>query len=141
MTEPVWIDEREAVILHERLLVLHGGAPGIRDEGLLKSARARPRQHAAYGDAPDIVNLAAICTANILKNHPFVDGNKRTGFLLGVLFLELNGYRFTATQEDAANAVLALAAGPMDERGYAAFLAANAAPAAPDDSAGRPSGR
>jgi death-on-curing protein len=123
-----WIDEREALILHDRLLALHGGASGVRDVGLLKSALARPQQHAAYADAPDPVHLAAVYTAGILKNHPFIDGNKRTGFVLGVLFLELNGYRFAATQEDAANAVLALATGQMDEQSYAAFLAVNAAP-------------
>lgn len=128
MTACVWIDEREALILHDRLLVLHGGASGVRDEGLLKSALARPQQHAAYADAPDIVQLAAVYTAGIVKNHPFIDGNKRTGFVLGVLFLELNGFHFTATQEDAANAVLALAAGRMDEQGYAIFLAANIVP-------------
>jgi death-on-curing protein len=71
--------------------------------------------------------LNARRSTGIVENHPFIDGNKRTGFVLGVLFLELNGYRFTATREDAANAVLALASGQMDERGYAAFVAANAA--------------
>jgi len=126
VTEPVWIDEREALILHERLLVLHGGAAGVRDAALLQSALARPRQHAAYGEeGPDIIHLAALYTAAIVKNHPFVDGNKRTGFLLGALFLELNGYRFAARQEEAASAILALAAGKLDERGYTAFLAAN----------------
>jgi death-on-curing protein len=110
-------------------LVQHGGAVGLRDEGLLKSALARPQQHVAYADAPDPVRLAAVYTAGVVKNHPFIDGNKRTGFVLGVLFLELNGYRFTATQENAANAVLALAAGQMDEQGYAMFLAANVSPA------------
>lgn len=130
MTAFVWIDERDALILHDRLLVLHGGAPGVRDDGLLESALARAQQYAAYADAPDAVQLAAVYTAGIVKNHPFIDGNKRTGFVLGVLFLELNGYRFTARQEDAANAVLALAAGHMDEQGYAAFLAANVAPGA-----------
>lgn len=125
MTEPVWIDEREALILHERLLALYGGAAGVRDAGLLQSALARPRQHAAYAEGADLIYLAALATAGVVKNHPFVDGNKRTGFLLGVLFPELNGYRFTARQEEAANAILALAAGQLDERGYAAFLAAN----------------
>ncbi len=125
MTEPVWIDAREALILHERLLVLYGGAAGVRDAGLLQSALARPRQHAAYAEGADLIHLAALTTAGVVKNHPFVDGNKRTGFLLGVLFLELNGYRFTARQEEAANAILALAAGHLDEHGYAAFLAAN----------------
>lgn len=128
MTAFVWIEEGEALILHDRLLVLHGGAAGVRDKGLLKSALARPQQHAAYAETPDAVLLAAVYTAGVLKNHPFIDGNKRTGFVLGVLFLELNGYRFTATQEEAANAVLALAAGRMDEQGYAAFLTANVAP-------------
>ena len=125
MTEPVWIDAREALILHERLLALYGGAAGVRDAGLLQSALARPRQHAAYAEGADLIYLAALATAGVVKNHPFVDGNKRTGFLLGVLFPELNGYRFTARQEEAANAILALAAGQLDERGYAAFLAAN----------------
>ncbi|ANA15362.1 MULTISPECIES: type II toxin-antitoxin system death-on-curing family toxin [Acetobacter] len=125
MTAFVWIDEREVLILHDRLLGLHGGASGVRDAGLLKSALARPQQHAAYADPLDPVFLATVYTAGIVTNHPFIDGNKRTGFVLGVLFLELNGYRFTAVQEDAANAVLALAAGQMDEQGYAAFLAAN----------------
>jgi death-on-curing protein len=127
MIEPTWIDEHEALILHDRLLALHGGAAGVRDDGLLKSALARPRQHAAYGDASDIMHLAALYTAGVVRNHPFVDGNKRTGFVLGVLFLELNGFAFTASQEDAANAVLALAAGEMSEQDYAAFLRANAA--------------
>ena len=127
MTSFIWLDERDVPALHDRLLALHGGAAGVRDAGLLKSALARPQQHVAYGDAPDAVHLAAIYTAGIVKNHPFIDGNKRTGFLLGVLFLELNNYRFTAMQEDAANAVLALAAGQMNEKGYAAFLMANTA--------------
>jgi death-on-curing protein len=129
MTEPVWIEEPEALIFHERLLALHGGASGIRDEGLLKSALARPRQHAAYAETVDIIFLAAIYTVAVVKNHPFVDGNKRTGFVLGILFLELNGYVFTASQEDAANAVLSLAAGQTDEYSYADFLRANVAAA------------
>jgi death on curing protein len=128
MTEPIWLDERDALIFHDRLLALHGGAPGVRDEGLLKSALDRPRQHAAYGDAPDIVQLAALCTAGVIKNHPFLDGNKRTSFVLGVLFLELHGHAFTASQADAANAVIALASGQMDEQAFAAFLKANASP-------------
>jgi death on curing protein len=126
MTEPVWIDERDALTLHERVLALHGGAGGVRDEGLLKSALARPQQHYAYGGGPDIVHLTAIYTAGIVRSHPFVDGNKRTGFIVAILFLEMNGYRFTATEEDAAQAVLGLTAGTLDEAGYAAFLRANA---------------
>lgn len=125
MTAPAWIDAEDALILHERLLAVHGGAPGLRDGALLASALARPRQHAAYDEAIDLLSLAALYTASIVRNHPFVDGNKRTGFVLGVLFLELNGFAFTASQEDAANAVIALAAGELSEAGYAAFLAAN----------------
>ena len=125
MSAPVWLDERDALILHERLLALHGGAPGLRDPALLASAIARPRQHEAYDQTVDLVSLAALYTASIVRNHPFVDGNKRTGFVLGVLFLELNGFAFTASQEDAANAVIALAAGNLSETGYASFLAAN----------------
>lgn len=127
MKEPVWIDERDALALHDRLLALHGGATGLRDDGLLKSALARPMQLLAYGEAPDIIDMATAYTAGIVRNHPFVDGNKRLGFVVGILFLELNGCRFTASEEDAAQAVLGLAAGNLDESGYAAFLRANAA--------------
>ncbi|MEX2264119.1 MAG: type II toxin-antitoxin system death-on-curing family toxin [Bryobacteraceae bacterium] len=126
MTEPVWIDERDAVTLHDRLLATHGGASGVRDENLLKSALARPRQHFAYAEAPGIMGLAAACTTGIVRNHPFVDGNKRTGFVVGILLLELNGCRFIASEEAAAQAVLSLAAGTLDEGEYAAFLRANA---------------
>jgi death on curing protein len=125
MKEPLWIDERDALTLHDRLLALHGGAAGVRDHALLKSALARPKQHFAYADAPDIVQLGAIYTAGIAHSHPFIDGNKRTGFVVGILFLELNGYSFTAKEEDAANAVLALAARDIDENGYARFLREN----------------
>lgn len=126
MTEPVWIEERDALALHDRLLALHGGAAGVRDVALLQSALARPRQVAAYARTPGIIDMAAAYTAGIVRNHPFIDGNKRTGFVVGVLFLELNGYRFTANEEDAAQAVLGLAAGTLDEQGYAAFLRENA---------------
>src|ERR1039458_4909189 len=125
MKQPLWIDEREALTLHDRLLAVYGGASGLRDGGLPKSALARPQQHFVYESAADIIQLAVIYTAGIVQNHPFIDGNKRTGFVVGVLFLELNGYRFTASEEEAANAVLALASGGIEEHGYAAFLGAN----------------
>ena len=127
MREPAWIEERDALALHDRLLALHGGAAGMRDDGLLKSALARPRQIHAYGDAPGMIALAAAYTTGIVRNHPFIDGNKRTGFVVGILFLELHGYRFTASEEDAAQAVLKLAAGSLDESGYTDFLRANSA--------------
>ena len=125
--DPIWIDDVETLTLHERLLAMHGGAVGVRDLGLLHSALARPRQWAAYGETADLVALAGVYTAGIVKNHPFVDGNKRTGFVVGILFLELNGFRFTATEAAAAEAVLALASGQIDEAGYAGFLRKNVA--------------
>lgn len=126
MKEPRWLDERDALILHDRLLALHGGAAGVRDAGLLEAALARPRQHFADAEKTDLFELAALYTTGLVRNHPFVDGNKRTGFVVGALFLELNGQAFAASEEDAAQAVIALAAGAMNEEGYAAFLAANA---------------
>ncbi|MBC8167874.1 MAG: type II toxin-antitoxin system death-on-curing family toxin [Bryobacteraceae bacterium] len=123
--EPIWLEEQDALALHDRLLALHGGATGLRDDGLLKSALARSQQLYAYADAPDIIDMVSAYTAGIVRNHPFVDGNKRTGFVVGILFLELNGYQFTASEEDAAQAVLGLAGGVLDEAGYTGFLRAN----------------
>jgi len=125
VTEPVWIDERDALVLHDRLLALHGGAEGLRDYGLLKSALARPQQHFAYAESPNTFEMATAYTGGIVRNHPFVDGNKRTGFVVGILFLELNGYRFVASEEEATRAVLELASGNLDEAGYTAFLGTN----------------
>jgi death on curing protein len=123
--EPLWIEERDVLAIHDRLMAAHGGATGLRDRGLLQSALARPRQHYAYADGADVGAMAALYTAGIVRNHPFVDGNKRTGFVVGVLFLELNGYDFKASEEDATQAVLDLAAGTLDEAAYAAWLQAN----------------
>jgi death-on-curing protein len=125
VTELVWIDERDALALHDRLLALDGGAPGVRDEGLLKSALARPQQLQAFGENPDTIELASAYIAGILRNHPFIDGNKRTGFIVGVLFLEMNGYQLTASEEDATQAVMGLAAGTLDDTAFAAWLRAN----------------
>jgi death-on-curing protein len=124
MSEPIWIDAADVLAIHDRLLVEHGGAEGLRDEALLHSGLGRPLNHIAYASS-DIIELATIYTAGIVQNHPFVDGNKRTGFVVGVLFLELNGYRFRASEEAAAQAVLGLAAGTIDEKGFCAFLRAN----------------
>ncbi len=125
MKKLVWIDERDALVLHNRLLALHGGAAGLRDGGLLQSALARPQQQYAYAERANIIDMATAYTAGIVRNHPFVDGNKRTGFVVGILFLELNGYRFVASEEDAAQAVLKLAAGALDEADYSSFLRGN----------------
>jgi len=120
--EPVWIDERDAITLHDRLLALHGGAQGTRDLSLLQSALARPRQLLAYGSEPQIIALASAYTFAVVRNHPFVDGNTRTGFVLGILFLELNGCRFFAPEDLSAQAVLSLTEGKSDEVAYAQFL-------------------
>jgi death on curing protein len=114
------------MVLHDRLLALHGGPGGLRDSALLKSALARPQQHSAYAEDVDIIEMAAIYTTAIVRNHPFIDGNKRTGFVIGILFLELNGYRFNASEEDAAQVVLGLAEGSFDETEYSSFLRGNA---------------
>jgi death-on-curing protein len=117
----MWIAKPEVLAIHDRQLIEHGGAPGIRDVNLLASALARPQQLFAYG-TPDILDLAAAYTAGIVRNHPFLDGNKRTGFVVGILFLELNGYTFTAPEPDAAQTVLALAAGELTEEAFAVWL-------------------
>lgn len=122
---PIWVDERDVLAVHDRLLALHGGRSGLRDQGLLESALARPRQHYSYAEGIDIVELAALYAIGIVQNHPFVDGNKRTGFLAGVLFLELNGFDFIASESEVIQSVFGLAAGDMDDAGYAAWLRAN----------------
>jgi death-on-curing protein len=123
--EPIWIDEGDVLAIHDRLLAAHGGASGLRDEGLLQSALARPRQHHAYADSTDVMEMASLYTAGIVRNHPFVDGNKRAGFVAGILFLELNGFSFHASEEAATQAVLNLAAGTLGETAYTAWLRAN----------------
>lgn len=125
MKRPVWIYRETVLALHEQLLAAFGGSTGIRDAGLLDSALARPENLFAYG-APDVFSLAASYGFGLVKNHPFVDGNKRTGFAVAVLFLELNGYRFEAGEADATVRTLALAAGDLQEAEYAAWLKANA---------------
>ncbi len=116
-----WIDRRALLLLHGESLVLHGGAPGIRDEGLLDSALARPENLAADGQ-PDVFDCAAAYAFGLAKNHPFIDGNKRAAFLGAGMFLRLNGFRLTATQQDATLTMLALAASDISEAAYAAWL-------------------
>ncbi len=93
MKEPIWIDKSDALAIHDELLGQHGGAQGIRDETLLESALARAQQHFAYAEKPDVIEMAAAYMSGIVRNHPFVDGNKRTGFVVGTLFLELEWVR------------------------------------------------
>lgn len=124
MKRPVWLLRAAVLATHERLLSEFGGASGIRDEGLLDSALARPENLLAYG-RPGIFEMAAAYAFGIVKNHPFVDGNKRAGFTAAIIFLELNGKTFTASEIDATIQTLALAAGDLGESGYAAWLQAN----------------
>ncbi len=124
MKAPVWVLDETVLALHEQLLALHGGATGVRDRGLLESALARPRNLSAYEKAPAFA-LASSYAFGLVKNHPFVDGNKRIGFAVCVLFLQLNGWRFEAEEADAAVQTLGLAAGAVSEPEYAAWLKAN----------------
>jgi death-on-curing protein len=116
-----WINKQALLLLHDESLAEHGGLSGLRDEGLLDSALARPQNLAAYGK-PDIAELAASYCIGLAKNHPFVDGNKRAAFLAVGLFLFLNNFRLTATQAEATLTMLAVAAGDMDESAFAAWL-------------------
>ena len=121
MTEPLWLSDGLPMALHERLIADFGGLAGVRDKGLLASAMARPKQLAAYGNA-GIVDLAAAYVCGVVRNHPFVDGNKRVGFMLGYVFLSRNGYRLTASEALATRAVLDLASGALSEQAFAAWL-------------------
>ena len=116
-----WIDKRVLLLLHDESLAEHGGASGMRDEGLLDSALARPLNLANYGN-PDIADLAASYTLGLAKNHAFVDGNKRAAFLSMGLFLYINGYRLAASQPDATVTMLAVAAGEIDDATLAAWI-------------------
>ena len=126
MTEPVWLADNLPLALHERLMADFGGLTGVRDQGLLESAMARPRQLAAYGSA-GIIELAAAYAVGIVRNHPFIDGNKRVGFMLAYIFLVRNGYRFTAGEAAATRAVLDLASGALSEQAFTRWLADNVA--------------
>jgi len=121
MSEWRWVNRQALLLLHDESLAEHGGAAGIRDEGLLDSALARPRNLALY-EKPDVASVAASYAMGLAKNHAFVDGNKRAAFLAVGLFLGLNGYRLRATQVEAALTVLVLAGGDIDEKEFAQWL-------------------
>jgi death-on-curing protein len=126
---------------HAKLIVEHGGASGVRDESLLDSALARPRNAFAYGNSTPYA-LAAAYAFGLVRNHPFIDGNKRIGLATAVLFLNLNGYQFVASEQSAAAKTLALAAGGLTEAEYATWLKANAwrlSDGGPGDGMKRPS--
>ncbi len=122
-----FIERRALLLLHDESLAEHGGAPGLRDEGLLDSALARPLNLVAYGE-PDLAALAAAHGVGLAKNHAFVDGNKRAAFLAVGLFLALNGQRLAATQADATLTMLAIASGALGEDEFAAWIRAHQQP-------------
>ncbi len=124
MKEPYWLTREECLALHAMMIAQHGGLHGVRDETLLGSALARPQNLFAYGK-PSMAELAASYAVGVVKNHPFLDGNKRTGFMLGSGFLERNGWRFTASEAEVVMQTLALAAGEITEADYARWLEAN----------------
>lgn len=123
-----WISKPALVMLHDESLAEHGGAEGVRDEGLLDSALARPLNIVAYSDAaepPDVATLAASYGVGLAKNHAFVDGNKRAAFLAVGLFLALNGWRLQCSQVEATFTMLAVASGELSEDAFAAWLRAH----------------
>lgn len=117
----VWIDAMVIRAVHEEQLSEHGGGLGTRDAGLLESALSRPMQLAAYGE-PDVADLAAAYGYGLAKNHPFIDGNKRTAFVAVELFLALNGWALNADDVDCVMTMLALAAGELGEEDFAAWV-------------------
>lgn len=121
MKEPIWLNREDCLAIHEMMLAQHGGLAGVRDEGLLESAISKPQQLFAYS-SPTLPEMAASYAAGIVLNHPFLDGNKRTGFLVAATFLELNGMEFTATEESVVEMTLALANGKVKQAAYAEWL-------------------
>jgi death on curing protein len=119
-----WLDKQLLIMLHDESLVMHGGASGVRDEGLLDSALNRAPNLAMYGN-PDFADLAAAYGVGLAKNHAFVDGNKRVAFLSVGLFLGVNGYKLKASQVDATLTMLAVASGDADEATFASWIRDN----------------
>ncbi len=124
---PKWLRREAVMILHDESLAEHGGASGVRDAGLLESALARPENLFAYGE-PDIFDLAGVYAAGIVKNHPFVDGNKRTGFLAAAVFLEINGFSLHAGEVEATLKTIGLAASEISDEESAVWLRENSSP-------------
>lgn len=116
-----WIDRAVVLAVHEMQLAEHGGGAGLRDAGLLDSALARPEHLDAYGE-PDPAALAAAYGYGISRNHPFVDGNKRTAFVAMELFLRLNGWQLVADDAECVLTMLSVAAGDLTEEAFAAWL-------------------
>ena len=128
MTEPVWVDLEVVLAIHDEQLAEHGGQVGVRDRGLLESAMGRPMNQFAYGER-SLAQLAASyafgISRGISRNHPFLDGNKRTSLVVAELFLELNGVELTANDTESVTTFLLLAAGELTEDALADWIAAN----------------
>ena len=123
----IWLEAGVLRAVHDEQLAEHGGAAGVRDNGLFESALARPRQLASYG-VPDLADLAAAYGYGLAKNHPFVDGNKRTAFVAVELFIDCNGHALVADDADCVLTMLAVAAGTMDEAQFAAWIRQHTVP-------------
>jgi death on curing protein len=122
-----WLTAEAAFAIHNEQIAIHGGASGVRDAGLLDSALSKPRNLAAYGD-PNVFDLAAAYAFGLARNHPFVDGNKRTAFVCAAAFLRINGHRFGGNQASVVLTIIALAAGDLGEAALADWLRANSRP-------------
>jgi death-on-curing protein len=124
--QPKWLLTEVVLAIQEEMLRMHGGLAGVRDRGLLDSALARPRNLLAY-QSGDLFALAASYAFGIVRNHPFVDGNKRTAFVCAVTFLEENGCRFQAPEREVVARMIALAEGALSEELFATWLRENSA--------------
>jgi death on curing protein len=129
VTEPFWLTRQIIVAIHDEQLTIHGGASGLRDEGMLESALDRPKNKRSY-EQTELAELAAAYTFGIARNHPFIDGNKRTSLLALYTFLGVNGVDFVVPEAEAAAMILALAAGEVDGAGLTRWIRDNW-PAAP----------
>ena len=125
MADPRWLSKKLVQVLHAESLARFGGAPGVRDEGLLESALDRPRNLLSYGDDPSLFDLAAAYTEGLLKNHPFVDGNKRAGLLAARAFLFQNGYRLHPPEAETVHIIEGVAAGEIKAEELSNWLKAN----------------
>lgn len=121
MSEPTWLSPAEILAIHEELLALHGGATGVRNQSLLESALDRPK-NLFHHEGADLFTLARVYADGIVNNHPFVDGNKRTGFVAAVLFIECNGFVFSAPEEEVVTMILGLAAKTTSKEVLALWL-------------------
>ena len=126
--EPRWLPPLVLELIHQDQIEQHGGRPGLRERGLLEAVLARPRNLHAYGEEPDLADLAAALAGAVVRDHPFVDGNKRTALMAAYTFLALNGRNLEASEPEAVAVIRALAAGDMSEDDFASWLRDHARP-------------